>query len=489
MSRPKLAVHGHFYQPERRNPFSGEIAPQAGAAPYRDWNARIDAECYKPNAERGNLRHISFDLGPTLAGWLETHDASTHQGFVGSDMPDGADGIDAPERGNAMAQAYHHAILPLASLADRRTEIRWGLRDFELRFDRRPTGLWLPETAVDLPTLRILAGEGIHYTILAPWQAADGRLDPRRPYRVDLGSRRSIVVVFYDAALSAAASFESDATMNADAFARDRVLPRIAGPSFADGTPRIALIATDGELYGHHQKFRDLFLARLVNPGGELPDRGFDITSVGRMVGGIPASAFPLAQIAERTSWSCHHGVLRWTGECPDAADGRWKGPLRVALERLATAVDTVAAGLAANFMGPDALWQARDEYVDVVFGAETAEDFARSRLPLASPEQRDCFLTLLEAERWRLSMFASDGWFWGDPIRPETKQVLLCAARAARLIDGAAATDLEDRLLDDLSLFGSPSRRIDGAGIYAEALIEAGQPVSRPRRKDVSIR
>jgi hypothetical protein len=486
VSRPKLAVHGHFYQPERRNPFSGEIAPQPAAAPYRDWNARIDAECYKPNAERGNLRHISYDLGPTLAGWLAEHDPSTHKGFVDSDLPPS---IDEPDCGNAMAQAYHHAILPLASLADRRTEIRWGLRDFELRFDRRPTGIWLPETAVDLPTLRILVEEGIRYTILAPWQAADSRLDTRRPYRVELGARKSIVVVFYDAALSASASFESDATMDADSFARDRIMPRLAGPAFPDGTPRMAVIATDGELYGHHQKFRDLFLARLVNPGPEAPDRGFDVTTVGAVVGGQPASSFPATQIAERTSWSCHHGVLRWTGECPDASDGRWKGPLRAALERLASAIDTVAGGLAADFMDPTALWQARDAYVDVAFGAVSGEDFAWGRLPLSTPGQHERFLDLMEAERWRLAMFTSDGWFWDDPVRLETKQVLLSAAKAARLIDEAAGTDLEGRLLDDLSLFTSPSRRIDGAAIYAEALAEAGQPVSRPAGGGASLR
>ncbi len=486
VSRPKLAVHGHFYQPERRDPFSGVIARQPAAAPYRDWNARIDAECYKPNAERGNLVHVSYDLGPTLATWLAEHDAPTHRRFVESDI---GPNVDAPDAGNAMAQAYHHAILPLASLADRRTEIRWGLRDFELRFDRRPTGVWLPETAVDLPTLRILADEGVHYTILAPWQAADSRLDTRRPYRVDLGNRKSIVVVFYDAALSASASFESDATMNADSFARERILPRLTGPGFADGTPRLAVIATDGELYGHHQKFRDLFLARLVNPGPDVPDRGFDVTTVGRVVGAVPASAFPPTQIAERTSWSCHHGVLRWYGECPDASDGRWKGPLRVALERLATAIDTVAGGLAADFMEPAAIWQARDQYVDVVVGAETAASFARRCLPLATDAQREGFLSLLEAERWRLAMFASDGWFWGDPVRPETKQVLMCAARAARIIDESAGTDLEGRLLDDLSLFTSPSRRIDGAGIYAEALEEAGQPTAGSRPKTASAR
>ena len=475
MTRPLLAVHGHFYQPERRNPFTGEIAPQPSAAPYRDWNARIDAECYKPNADRGNLRYMSWDLGPTLGSWLAEQDPATHAAWVASDaVPAGAD----PATGPALAQSYHHSILPLASLADRRTEIRWGLRDFELRFGRRAAGIWLPETAVDLPTLRILADEHVGYTILAPWQAADPFIDTRRPYRVDLGSGRSIVVIFYDGGLSGSVSFESAATMDADAFARDRVAPRVAGAGFPDGSPYMAVIATDGELYGHHQKFRDLFLARLVDPPPEAPARPFDITTVGRVVAGRPATDFAPTAISERTSWSCHHGVLRWSGECPDAADGRWKAPLRAALERLASAVDTVAVALAADFMDAGAFWDARDSFVDVVFGAEDGEAFTRERLPLATDEQRANCLALLDAEHWRLAMFSSDGWYWDDPIRPETRQVLLCAARAARTIDRAAGTTLEARLVDDLTLFTSPSRRIDGAGIYAEALEDAGQPL-----------
>jgi hypothetical protein len=181
--------------------------------------------------------------------------------------------------------------------------------------------------------------------------------------------------------------------------------------------------------------------------------------------------------------------VLRWAAECPDAIDGRWKGPLRAALERLASAIDIIAGRLAADFMDQVSLRGARDEYVDVVFGAETAESFSRRWLPLADDQHRNGFLSVMEAERWRLAMFASDGWFWGDPVRLETKHVLLCAAKAVRLIDDLAGTDLESRLLDDLSLFVSPSRRIDGAAIYAEALSEANQPVHRPRRRVASAR
>ncbi len=451
------------------------MAPQPAAAPYRDWNARIDAECYKPNAERGNLRRISFDLGPTLGSWLADNDAPTHRRFVESDMAAKYGGADS---GNALAQAYHHSILPLASAPDRLTEIRWGIRDFELRFGHRPAGLWLPETAVDLPTLRILADEGVRYTILAPWQAADSRLDTRRPYRLVLGGRRQLAVVFYDAALSAAVSFEPDATIDADAFARERVLPRLAGAAFGDGAVPTAVIATDGELYGHHQKFRDLFLARLVEPAPGGTDRGFDVTTVGEMLRSTPVDRLPVAQIVERSSWSCHHGVLRWMAECPDAADGRWKAPLRAAFERLAAAMDVVAERLSGDFMESDALWRARDEYVDVIYGAESAGDFASRWLPRAGDDERRDFLMLLEAERWRLAMFASDGWFWGDPIRAETKQVMLCAAKACRLIDACAETDLESRLVEDLALFTSPSRRIDGAAIYREALSDAGQPL-----------
>jgi hypothetical protein len=82
-----------------------------------------------------------------------------------------------------------------------------------------------------------------------------------------------------------------------------------------------------------------------------------------------------------------------------------------------------------------------------------------------------------MEAQRWRLDMFASCGWFWDDPSRPETHHVLQAAARAVRLIDRHAGTNLERRLVADLGLFESPALGIDGATIYHQALAQAGQP------------
>ena len=453
------------------DPFSGRVPADPAAAPFHDWNARIEAECYRPNAERGNLRYISYDVGPTLAAWLQVEAPATYRGFVELDR-----GVD-PQPGNAIAQAFHHTILPLASADDRRTEIRWGLRDFELRFGQRASGMWLPETAVDLPTLRLLAAEGVRYTILAPWQADDGQLDSRRPYQVDLGGGASVTIAIYDGALSSAVSFEPGATSDAERFARERVATRLSGTPFTDGETGLVLIATDGELYGHHLQFRDLFLQRLVAPPRATPDRGFDVVPLAPAVLN-PSRPLRAATIVERTSWSCHHGVARWSAECPDAVDGRWKAPLRDALERLAGGIDAVTdTAFAALPRSPDRL-AARDAYVDVVLRAIPAAEFATKFVGTrAGPDTKSRFLDLLEAQRWRLAMFASDGWYWDDPIRPETKQNLRCAARAVRLVDAALGTRLERALVADLSLFVSPGQGLDGAAIYRAALSEVGQP------------
>lgn len=467
MTRGRLVIHGHFYQPERRDPFTGIVPPASGAKPFRDWNTRIDAECYRPNAERGNFAHISFDIGPTLTAWLAEQDPATLARIA-------ADGV------GAMAQPFHHAILPLASLRDRRTEIRWGLRDFALRFGRRAEGLWLPETAMDRATLRIAVAEGVRHTILAPWQAAEPEIDTRRAYRVDPGGGKTMVVAFYDLALSGAVSFQDEATADADRFARDWVVPRLAGPLPLGVADPVVVVASDGELYGHHKQFRDLFLQRLVSDGPDLANRGFDVVPLSAVVREGPRLPFPLARVREDTSWSCPHGILRWSAECPCVRDGRWKAPLRAAFERLAGAIDATAEGLLrAAGVDPAILWEARDRYVDVITGAIGADAFAVETLGKpATKARRGLLLGLLEAQRWRLAMFASDGWYWDDPARDETRHVLRCAAKAVRTIDALAGSSLETSLLEDLGLLSSAARRMDGAAIYRAALAEVGQPV-----------
>src|SRR5262249_28077082 len=124
--------------------------------------------------------------------------------------------------GAALAAAYNHAILPLANRRDKQTEILWGVRDFERRFGRAPEGMWLPEAAVNVETLEVLAEHGIRFTVLSPcqaarvrrrgehdWHSAEGdQIDTRRAYVHNLPSGRSIGLFFYDGALARAVACE-----------------------------------------------------------------------------------------------------------------------------------------------------------------------------------------------------------------------------------------------------------------------------------------
>jgi hypothetical protein len=214
-----------------------------------------------------------------------------------------------------------------------------------------------------------------------------------------------------------------------------------------------------------------------VAPAEGDGERPFDVVTLDEVVVEFDGRPHPTVGIVDRTSWSCHHGVARWSGECPDADDGRWKGPLRAGFERLAGAIDALTWTELAELPGdvdPDA---ARDAYVDVVVGAVPAAAFAADRWPAASDEQRARALDLLEAQRWRLAMFASDGWFWDDPVRPETRSVMRAAARAVRLVAGHPGSRLERLLVADLAQLSSPSRGLDGAAIYRMALADVDQP------------
>lgn len=468
MTAPGLVVHGHFYQPPRLDPFTGRMPVDPTAAPARDGNQRIAADCYRPNALAGNLGVMSWNAGPTLAGWLaaEGGDDVAYRGFV-----DGDHGT------NGLAQPFHHTILPLTSAADRRTEIRWGVRDFEVRFGRRAVGMWLPETAVDLQTLRLLVDHGIEHTILAPWQIALDDLDTRRPIRIELGDGRSTVVAIYDGPLSAAVSFEAEATVDADRFVRERLLPRFDQGFLPDGADPLVVIATDGELYGHHQPQREHFLARLVGrsaPAG-LP---YAAGSLDQALAAAAASEHGLrvGGLRERTSWSCHHGVVRWASGCACVPDGDWKAPLRIALERLAGAIDAMTERLCRDLPGSPDPWAARDAYVDVVIGLRSDADFAAERLgPRAARSNLAAFTAVMHAQRSRLSMFASCAWFWEHPDRPETYAALRSATHAARCIDRSAGTSLEARLDADLTDIHGPGRA-DGLTLLDAALATVGQ-------------
>ena len=232
MRHPRyLCIHGHFYQPPRENPWLGVVEVQDSAAPFHDWNERITHECYAPNTRArlldshgriinllNNYAWISFNFGPTLLQWMADAAPEALQGIVEADR------LSQERRrghGNALAQVYNHMILPLASLRDKQSQVRWGIADFRHRFGRDPEGMWLAETAVDMESLEVLAESGIRFTILAPrqawrwrklgeksWIEIPGGIDPSRAYLCRLPSGRSIVLFFYDGIVSQQVAFE-----------------------------------------------------------------------------------------------------------------------------------------------------------------------------------------------------------------------------------------------------------------------------------------
>ncbi|HPK81915.1 MAG TPA: glycoside hydrolase, partial [Methanoculleus sp.] len=176
-----VCIHSHFYQPSRENPWLGDVEVQRSATPYHDWNERVTAECYGPNTAARILdadglideivntyAKVSFTAAPTLLSWLERHSPAVYRAIVDADRESRE---HYAGHGSAIASCYSHLIMPLATRGEKRVQIAWGIRDFTARFGREPEGMWLPETAVDIESLDLMAGAGIRFTILAPHQA------------------------------------------------------------------------------------------------------------------------------------------------------------------------------------------------------------------------------------------------------------------------------------------------------------------------------
>jgi len=388
-----VVIHGHFYQPPRDDPWTGTIPVEANAAPFHDWNERIEHESYARVAP--SLGSMSFDFGPTLLEWMEQHAPGTYAAVLAADR---RSVLAHAGHGGAIAMPYHHLILPLTPRRDKVTEVRWGIADFRRRFGREPEGMWLPETAVDDETLDVLAAEGIGFTILAPHQVERAPAGGLPGWYRTSGGRR-IAVFTYDGAISHDVAF-GPLVQDADAW----VERLTAGPN------QLVAVATDGETYGHHHKVGDVVLARVLETLGRRDD--VRVENFASFLARHPPEYD--VRLVEPSSWSCPHGVERWRAECGCRAaperglHQRWRAPLRAALDWLAT---------------------------------ELRAPFERASRPLPP-----------ELERHALRMFTSCGWFFDDIAGIESVIVLRSAARAIEL-SGPEAARLEGGLLERLAL------------------------------------
>jgi Alpha-amylase/alpha-mannosidase len=468
-----ICIHGHFYQPPRENPWLESVEIQDSAAPWHDWNERIAVECYAPNAAAriingegriekitSNFSKISFNIGPTLLAWMKDKMPETHDAIV---LADKISRERFSGHGSALAQVYNHMIMPLANQRDKTTQIVWGIRDFESRFGRKPEGIWLSETAADTPTLEALAEQGILFTILSPFQAsavrklgdkewndANGaRIDPRRPYLINLPSGRKISVFFYDAPVSQAVAFEK-LLVSGERFA-SRILGAFTDDDSAD---QLVHIATDGESYGHHHRHGEMALAYALE---HIQQNNLaKLTNYGEFLEKHPPEYE--AQIHEGSAWSCSHGVGRWKEDCGCNSGGhgdwnqKWRAPLRAALDWLRDELEPLYAARAGELLRDP--WEARNAYIEIILDrSEESRNrfFAAQAKGELNDAEKIVALKLLELQRHAMLMYTSCGWFFDELSGIETVQVIQYAARVIQLANELFDRDFEPPFLERL--------------------------------------
>ena len=465
MSKRFFSVHGHFYQPPREDPFSGEIPQEYGAQPFPNWNEKIFAECYQPNVELGNFMRLSFDFGPALMKWMENSHPKTYQAIIQQEQLV----LKRYGASNAMAHPYHHVIMPLANRRDKITLVKWGIHDYQLRFGHAPQGMWLPETAVDFETLEVLSEEGIDFTILAPWQTYQQPMDISHPYMVKLSNGNSIQVFFSEGYLSHDLSFNPPASEDADRFAKNSLVPAFEFLQRNHRYEDLILVASDGELYGHHQPKREYFLQRLFTFSMQNNNIHFTFPALWLK------EHQPKEEIAihENTSWSCHHGVERWRTVCPDGPNSTWKEPLRDGLDHLAKIIDRVYEDTLGSLVSDP--WKIRNKYANVFLGVETFDQFIQRHVSASiSEEKKRSIELLLQAQFERMRMFTSDGWFFEELDRIESQNCLKFAALALQRCRRAVDLELESfkKVIDILSRAEDEKTKFN-AGIYFRQLLE----------------
>ncbi len=464
----QFVLHTHLYQPERANPWTGVLEPEPSAAPDRDWNARIHRQCYRANAVArvfddkrrveaivNNFERLSFNFGPTLLAWMAEHDPETYAQILAADRQS----LQRTGHGNAMAQAFHHTILPLSNDRDRRTQVHWGLADFAHRFGRRAEGMWLPETAVDRATIDALIDAGVAFTVLAPhqagwirhrdspWQDARHTIDPSRPYlhRHSDGSGRSMTLFFYDGNLAQRFAFDPH-------MMDSRAMTEAIGAA----SPKAGLVhaAMDGETFGHHHPFGELALAYTLARAAAAA--GLEPTNYATYLAAHPPSDEVVVRGEEGTAWSCAHGVGRWARDCGCSTDAQpgwnqaWRAPLRHALDVLRDAAAQRFADVGSDVLHDP--WAARDDYVNVLVGAERPDEFLdRHATRHLDRHQTADLWALLESQRNAMAMYTSCGWFFADVSGIETVYVLRFGARVLDLLDEVGAPVARREVLDAL--------------------------------------
>ena len=245
--------------------------------------------------------------------------------------------------------------------------------------------MWLPETAVDLESLEVLAAAGhpVYGLVPVPGQpgppligtewhdVSGGRIDPSMAYLLRLPSGPTIILFFYDGPISRAVAFENllDRGENLANRLREHFPTTATGRNWCTSPPTAKPTAIIiARRYGAGLR-PALHRVQQPRPADELR----------RISGATPADAG--SRDLENSSWSCVHGVERWRSNCGCNSGGHPE--LEPGMARAAPRGAGLAAGPArAEFeiRGAEIFndpWLARDSYIDVILDRSAAASTA----------------------------------------------------------------------------------------------------------------
>ena len=360
---------------------------------------------------------------------------------------------DQNGHGGAIASGFDHAILPLGIGSDPEIQIKWGIEHFKHSFCRSPEGFWAPEAAVSNEVMGLLAKHGIKFTILSPWQVGtingsspnwtgEGYpvMDFGIPYKVRTPNADNIYAFVYNRYLSQELAFTEFLNSGDGHGLAGRINDHLRCNS-------TVTCASDTETFGLHKKGGVATLLRYLTYAREFNHRpvNFAFLLDQALSSG---TEIPALEIKSPSSWSCEHGVERWTANCgcPDYTDNPWREAFRKAINFLAAKYDDIFEKTARRFI-PD-LEGAKLRYIDVLLGKKTFDDFIAGE---TTEEQRPTGKSLSDLSAVfdglvpRQGMFVSCGWFFHG-MGLETG---ICLGQAADLINrlGDLAPGLEEEL------------------------------------------
>lgn len=468
-----IGMHWHAYQPIREDADGiirgeGQDASKGHSTPVADYNHRQVEQTYRPQLEAGNVERVSFNVFPNLAYYLEANFPKVYDRLKVSTRA-------VQERGeplNAVGSPFFHAIMPLLPDHDQDTLLAWGKRDFEKRYGQKATGLWLPELAVNSTVLQKAQEHGFKFTFAMKWQL-DGFVGTPTAYNVPLQNGHMTVL--------ADRSFDSWAHWFWNK-PHENVFEEVETIFTNEPVPQMGLKATDFEAFkkrdGRVDMIREVSTAKGRYPW--LTPTTF--LAENRILEGaydIPQAAIKENSAGEGTNGgSAGRTLERWTGMRGSEVVVPWKYQLQLAYQQFSENLDTIYTNKTEE-LGIEAPFELRNDYIDIVIGATTPDDYFAKWAPTLGGPDRKAVLQLLASQYHKLAAATSCGWFFDKATGREPRIVARQMKIATEHVK-AAGLEAEARALEEqtkVALLGVVDNETNLAAIYeAEDVSEAGK-------------